>query len=126
MALSVNQQTFTQEVLESPTLVLVNFWAPWCGICRRVDPLLARLQAEWGESLKLVSINADENFKLANQYRLATLPTMLLFEGGQVLYRFDSFRGSESLQGELDRMVSSHLLTRPSSPDTIQELAISS
>lgn len=98
MVIKVDEETFTQEVLGSPTPVLVNFWAPWCGICRAVQPLLLRFQADWGDQVKLVSINADENFKLANTYRLTTLPTIILFDAGSVYYRLDEFKNREDLR----------------------------
>ncbi|MEB3337534.1 MAG: thioredoxin domain-containing protein, partial [Leptolyngbyaceae bacterium] len=82
MLSTVREQSFKQEVLDSSVPVLVNFWAPWCGICRLITPLLTRLQSEWGDHVKIVSINADESLKLASTYRLTTLPTLLVFESG--------------------------------------------
>ncbi|WP_088891905.1 thioredoxin family protein [Leptolyngbya ohadii] len=91
MMLTVNQVTFDQEVLGSVTPVLVNFWAPWCGVCRMIDPLLLELRKDWDDQIKLVSINADDNLKLSNTYKLKTLPTVLLFSQTQVLCRIDRF-----------------------------------
>lgn len=91
MALAVNQLTFRQEVIESAIPVLVSFWAPWCGVCRLVNPMLSEIQAEWGDQIKLVSINADENLRLASTHRITTLPTVLLFDRGAVLCRLDQF-----------------------------------
>jgi len=104
MVLSVNERTFSQEVLESPTPVLVHFWAPWCGLCRMINPLLMGFKSEWGDQVKLVGINADENLKLANAYRLTTLPTLILFEEGKVVYRIDSFHGREDLRRALENI----------------------
>jgi thioredoxin 1 len=103
--LSVNEKTFSSIVLESPQPVLVYFWAPWCGLCRFVNPLLGRLKAEVGDSLQLVDVNADANFRLTNAYRLRSLPTLLLFHQGQVIQRLENFRAREDLQsiGELVR-----------------------
>lgn len=95
MALAVNELTFRQEVLSSATPVLVNFWAPWCGVCRMVNPMLAELQAEWGAQIKLVSINADENLRLASTHKLANLPTVMLFDQGKVICRLDQFKGRD-------------------------------
>lgn len=106
--LSVNEQTFTQEVLESPTPVLVHFWAPWCGLCRAINPLLNRFQEEWGGQLKLVGINADETLRLASTYRLTTLPTLILFEDGKILHRMDTFSGRDDLQRALERVMNSY------------------
>jgi thioredoxin 1 len=104
MVLSVNERTFSQEVLESPTPVLVHFWAPWCGLCRLINPLLMGFRNEWGEQVKLVGINADENLKLANTYRLTTLPTLILFDEGKVVQRLDSFHGRDDLRKALEKM----------------------
>lgn len=98
MALTVNQLTFKQEVLGASMPVLVNFWAPWCGICRLVEPMLSKMQTEWGGQLKCVSVNADENLKLANAYKLKTLPTVLLFHQGDILCRLDHFRSKDDFQ----------------------------
>lgn len=109
MVLSVNERTFTQEVLESSTPVLVHFWAPWCGLCRLINPLLTRVQSEWGEQVKLVGINADQNLKLANTYRLQTLPTIILIENGKVVHRIDSFQGRDDLRMAVEKIMVSYL-----------------
>lgn len=104
MVLSVSERTFTQEVLESPIPVLVNFEAPWCGLCRIIHPLLLQFQAQCGEQMKLVRINADDNFKLSNMYRLKSLPTLLLIENGMVRHRLESFRGRDDLRLALEEI----------------------
>lgn len=109
MVLSVSERTFSEEVLKAPVPVLVHFWAPWCGVCRLLNPMLTRIQSEWGDRIKLVGINADENLKLANTYRLKTLPTILLFEDGQVLHRLDEFKGRDELRLALEKVVVSYL-----------------
>lgn len=102
MVLSVSERTFTQEVLESPIPVLVNFEAPWCGLCRIIHPLLLQFQAQCGEEIKLVGVNADQNFKLSTTYRLKSLPTLLLIENGTVRHRLEGFRGREDLRLALE------------------------
>ncbi len=109
MALSVSERTFTREVLESSVPVLVHFSAPWCGLCRAIEPLLTRFQVEWGGQVKLVGINADQNFKLANTYRLRTLPTLLLFENGKVIQRIEGFQGRDQLRLTLEKIIVSCL-----------------
>lgn len=104
MVLSVSERTFTKEVLESPIPVLVNFWAPWCGLCHNIQPLLMQLQTHCNEQVKLVGVNADENFKLSNTYRLTTLPTLILIEDGKVLRRIDSFHGRDELRLALEEI----------------------
>ncbi len=97
MMLSVDEISFAQVVLDSPVPVLVNFWAPWCGLCRLVTPILSQVQTQWQGNLQIVNINADNNFRLATTYRLKSLPTLLLFEKGQVIYRLESFQSREDL-----------------------------
>ncbi|MDJ0677400.1 MAG: thioredoxin domain-containing protein [Calothrix sp. MO_167.B42] len=104
MVLSVSERTFNQEVLQSPIPVLINFEAPWCGLCRIVHPLLLQFQAECNRDIKLVKINADDNFKLSNGYRLKSLPTLILIEDGIVKQRLEGFRGREDLRQALKQI----------------------
>ncbi|MBW4687327.1 MAG: thioredoxin family protein [Komarekiella atlantica HA4396-MV6] len=104
MVLSVSERTFTQEVLESPIPVLVNFEAPWCGLCRIIQPLLLQFKAQYGEEIKLVTVNADQNFKLSTTYKLKSLPTLLLIENSIVRHRLESFRGREDLRLALEEI----------------------
>lgn len=104
MALAVDEKTFNQEVLKSTVPVLVNFWAPWCGLCRLVNPLVTRLQTELHEQVQFVTVNADENLKLVNSYRLTTLPTLIVFDQGQVLRRLDKFHTSDELRSAIESL----------------------
>ena len=108
MVLSVSERTFNQEVLQSPIPVLINFEAPWCGLCRIVHPLLLQFQAECGDDIKIVDINADENFKLSNTYRLKSLPTLILIDNGKVKQRLEGFRGREDLRLALKQIKDSY------------------
>jgi len=104
MVLSVSERTFTKEVLESQVPVLVNFGAPWCGLCHIIKPLLLQFKSECGEEIKLVDVNADDNFKLSTTYRLKTLPTLLLIQNGTVVYRLEGFRGREDFFAALSKI----------------------
>jgi thioredoxin 1 len=81
MATNVTDATFESEVLQSDGLVLVDFWAEWCGPCHAVSPVLERIAEE--RDLKLVKVNIDENQDLALKYGVQSIPNMLLFENGQ-------------------------------------------
>lgn len=104
MTLTVNQLSFKQEVLTSSTPVLVNFWAPWCGVCKLVSPMLSEIQAEWDQQLKFVEINADENLRLSSSYQLVTLPTVLLFDQGSLLCRVDKLSNRSDFQKAADEL----------------------
>jgi thioredoxin 1 len=83
MASAVTETTFEQEVLQSETPVIVDFWAEWCGPCHAVAPVLDRIVDERGDELKLVKVNIDEEQGLAMRYGISSIPTILLFKNGE-------------------------------------------
>jgi len=107
MARIKTEQAFKDEVLQSSTPVLVHFWAPWCGLCRLIDPILERAHAEFGDNFKLVGVNADENLNLASSYRITNLPTVLLFQEGKLVHRLEDLKRKEQVRDVLDRVLSS-------------------
>ena len=82
--LEINDNSFEQTVLKSDTLVVVDFWAPWCGPCRKLAPVLEQLQNEFKDSVKFVKIDADKNINTAKEYGIAALPSILVFKDGNV------------------------------------------
>jgi thioredoxin 1 len=80
----VTDDSFQAEVIESEVPVLVDFWAPWCGPCRRVSPVVAEIAAEKGEALKVVKLNIDENQQTAVKFNVMSIPTLMLFRHGEV------------------------------------------
>ncbi len=83
MATAVTEQSFEQEVLQSETPVLVDFWAEWCGPCHAVEPVLQRIVEERNGDLKLVKLNIDEQPAVAARYGVQSIPTMILFKEGE-------------------------------------------
>ncbi|HIK34054.1 MAG TPA: thioredoxin fold domain-containing protein [Oscillatoriales cyanobacterium M59_W2019_021] len=105
MIASINEQSFDREVFHATTPVLVHFWAPWCGLCRMINPLLDRFGTESGARVKVVGINADDSLKLATRYRLTTLPTLILFDGDRVVQRLEGFHGRDALRLALNEAI---------------------
>jgi thioredoxin 1 len=103
MAGSLNEVTdsnFQAEVLESDTPVLVDFWAPWCGPCRVVGPVLEEIAAE-RDDLRIVKLNVDENQQTAAAFEVLSIPTMILFKHGQVAKKVIGAYPKKKLESEL-------------------------
>ena len=105
MAPAVTTQTFDQEVLQSETPVLVDFWAEWCGPCHAVSPVLDRIVEERPGELKLVKVNIDEERELSERYGIASIPTMILFKNGEAVKRIVGAKGKAALLRELADVV---------------------
>lgn len=82
-ATQVTDSNFKQEVLESDVPVLVDFWAPWCGPCRMVAPVVDEIAEQYDSQIKVVKVNTDENPSVASQYGIRSIPTLMIFKGGQ-------------------------------------------
>ena len=86
-ATAVNDANFDAEVLKSSTPVLVDFWAPWCGPCRAVAPTVDAISLQFGDRLKVVKLNTDEAGEVAVKYSVTSIPTLMLFKGGEMVER---------------------------------------
>jgi thioredoxin 1 len=97
----VTDATFQAEVLESETPTLVDFWAPWCGPCRVIAPILEEIAAE-RDDLRIVKLNIDENMQTPSQYGILAIPTMILFRNGAEAKRIQGQKPRKRLEAELE------------------------
>lgn len=94
--------SFQSDVLDSKTPVLVDFWAPWCGPCRQIAPMIDQIATEYSGSVKTGKVNVDENPGAAQTYGVMNIPTLIIFKGGQVVERFVGIPAKTKLQAALD------------------------
>jgi thioredoxin 1 len=99
---AVTDATFQAEVIESDTPVLVDFWAPWCGPCRVVAPVLEEIAAERGDALRIVKLNVEENQQTAANFEVLSIPTLILFKGGQPVKKVIGAYPKKKLEAELE------------------------
>ena len=101
----VTDITFEQEVLKDANPVLVDFWAPWCGPCRMVAPIVEELAEEYDGKVEFVKLNTDDNPNTAVKYGIRSIPTLLVFKGGQPVGQIVGFRPKSDLKQRLDAVV---------------------
>lgn len=99
---NVTDQNFSQEV-EGKGTVLVDFWAPWCGPCKMIAPVLEELDSEIGEQVKIAKVNVDDNQESASKFGVMSIPTLILFKDGQPVDKIVGLQSKEALKSVIDR-----------------------
>ncbi len=102
-ATAVSTSDFQQEVLQSPVPVLVDFWAPWCGPCRRIAPELDAVAAELAEKVKIVKVNVDEDPQIAERFGVVGIPNLIVFKGGAPVDRIVGLVPRQTISDVLKR-----------------------
>ena len=104
LIITLTQENFAQEALQSPVPVLVDFWAEWCGPCKMIAPLLDELADEYNGKVKIGKVNVDEHQGLAAQYNVTSIPTLLFIKNGQVVEQTRGAKSKRDLKASLDRI----------------------
>lgn len=104
MAMEFTDQNFEQEVVKSDKLVLVDFWAPWCGPCQMMGPIIDELAKEMEGKAKIGKVNVDENNNIAATYNIMSIPALKVFQGGKVVKEFVGVQAKETLAKALEEL----------------------
>lgn len=105
MALALTEDNFETEVLKSNVPVLVDFWAPWCGPCRSMAPIIDDLAKEFDGKVKIGKVNVDENRNLAGNYGVMSIPTLIFFKDGQNVGQLVGYTAKSALVKKIDSLV---------------------
>jgi len=104
MEIVFTDQNFDQEVTKSEKPVLVDFWAPWCGPCQMMGPIIEELAKEIGNKAKVGKLNVDENPVTAQNFAVMSIPTVMIFKGGKMVKQLVGVQSKDSLKEELEKI----------------------
>ena len=105
MAIDINKDNLDSEVLDTEGIVVADFWAPWCGPCRKLGPVLEELEKSFEGKMKLVKVNADENFEIMKQFSVSGLPTLLVFKNGEPVERMAGLIPKSSIINNIEKQL---------------------
>ncbi|HAH06984.1 MAG TPA: thioredoxin [Elusimicrobia bacterium] len=103
--IQLTDDTFEKEVLQSPTPVLVDFWAPWCGPCRMLGPVIEELAKEYEGKVRVAKLNVDDNQGVASRFNVSAIPTLMVFKGGKVEQQMVGVHSKADIQKVLNQLV---------------------
>ncbi len=102
-AVDVNDGNFQTEVIEADKLTIVDFWAPWCGPCRKLGPILDEIAGDFTDKVKVVKVNTDENMKTAKEFSISGLPSILIFKNGEAVERLVGLMPKSTLVSNIEK-----------------------
>jgi len=105
MELQISDANFENDVIKSPKPVLVDFWAPWCGPCRMLGPIVEELSKEYDGKVTVAKLNTDDNPNTAARYNISAIPTMLLFKSGKVVDQLVGVHSKADIKKKLDGLL---------------------
>ena len=103
--IEITDANFAAEVEGSDIPVLVDFWAPWCGPCKMIAPIVEEIAAEYQGKLKVGKLNTDDNTQVATKFGIMSIPTLMIFKGGEVVERIVGAHAKESLTNKIDSVI---------------------
>jgi len=105
MATMINTDSFEAEVLKSELPVLVDFWAPWCGPCKALNPILEKVENEVGGKIRIVKVNIDESPEIASKYSIMSIPTLLFFKDGTVMEQLVGLVQKDKILEKVNKLI---------------------
>ena len=104
-AIEITDTNFEQEVLNSEQPVVVDFWAPWCGPCKMMEPAMQKLEKQYGDKIKFVRMNVDGNQEIAQRYKVMSVPSLVLFKDGQAKEKVTGYYPEAKLAHYVERKI---------------------
>ena len=105
MVKEINDSEFQEEVINSSKPVVVDFWASWCGPCKMLAPVMEQVEETLGDKVNFVKINVDENPVSSNTYKVASIPTLIVFKGGNIVNTLVGFRPKQDIIANIEKSI---------------------
>lgn len=103
--LNLDEKNFAIEVLRSKKIVLVDFWAPWCGACQMISPIIEEIAKRFENKMKFAKVNIDENVALAQKYKISAIPALFIFKEGKIVEEMVGLESKEQLIVKIDSLI---------------------